>query len=43
MKTLALVIGNNEYHESAKLNNAVNDATSIKNEFEKLIRYNLKN
>lgn len=36
MKTLALVIGNNEYHESAKLNNAVNDATSIKNEFEKL-------
>jgi len=36
MKTLALVIGNNEYHKSAKLDNAVNDATSIKEVFERL-------
>lgn len=36
MKTLALIIGNNEYYEGHKLGNAVNDATSIKNEFEKL-------
>jgi Uncharacterized protein containing caspase domain len=36
MKTLALVIGNNEYHESEKLKNAVNDAIAIKEVFEKL-------
>lgn len=36
MKTLALVIGNNDYHENAKLQNAVNDAKGIKNVFEKL-------
>ncbi|MBS9767560.1 MAG: caspase family protein [Flavobacteriaceae bacterium] len=36
MKTLALIIGNNEYHESAKLDNAINDAKSIDNIFTKL-------
>jgi hypothetical protein len=36
MKTIALIIGNNEYHESAKLDNAVNDATSINKEFKRL-------
>lgn len=36
MKTLALIIGNNEYYEGARLDNAVNDATSIKKEFERL-------
>jgi len=36
MKTLALIIGNDKYYEGHKLGNAVNDATSIKNEFEKL-------
>tara|TARA_B110000908_G_C10177006_1_gene413696 strand:+ start:65 stop:1270 length:1206 start_codon:yes stop_codon:yes gene_type:complete len=36
MKTLALIIGNNEYHEGAKLDNAVNDATSIYKEFTRL-------
>lgn len=36
MKTLALIIGNNEYHENAKLTNAVNDARAIKDAFEKL-------
>jgi len=36
MKTLALVIGNNDYHENAKLQNAVNDAEGMKNIFEKL-------
>jgi len=36
MKTLALVIGNNEYHKNAKLDNAVNDATGIKEVFDRL-------
>lgn len=36
MKTLALVLGNNNYHETAKLTNAVNDATSIADVFKKL-------
>lgn len=36
MKTLAVVIGNNEYYEGAKLNNAVNDAHSIAETFERL-------
>jgi hypothetical protein len=36
MKTLALVLGNNNYDEGAKLKNAVNDATSIKDVFERL-------
>ena len=36
MKTIALVLGNNEYYEGAKLANAVNDATSIKEVFERL-------
>ncbi|WP_299840272.1 caspase family protein [uncultured Tenacibaculum sp.] len=36
MKTIALIIGNNEYHDSAKLDNAINDATSINKEFERL-------
>jgi len=36
MKTLALIIGNNDYHGSAKLDNAVNDATSINKEFLRL-------
>lgn len=36
MKTLALVIGNNEYYEEAKLTNAVNDAIGIKEVFDRL-------
>lgn len=37
MKTLAFVIGNNDYlEERAKLANAVNDATEISNVFERL-------
>lgn len=36
MKTLALVIGNNNYFQKHKLNNPINDATSIKQVFEKL-------
>lgn len=37
MKTLALVIGNNNYNGTSKLNNAVNDAKSVLEEvFEKL-------
>lgn len=36
MKTLALVIGNNAYHDGAKLTNAINDARAIKDVFEKL-------
>lgn len=36
MKTLALVIGNNEYYEGAKLTNAVNDAMAISEVFERL-------
>lgn len=36
MKTLALIIGNNEYNEGAKLTNAINDAVSIKQVFERL-------
>jgi len=36
MKTLALIIGNNDYFEGAKLDNAVNDATSINKEFKRL-------
>lgn len=36
MKTLALVIGNNEYFPKHKLDNPINDATSIKQVFEKL-------
>ncbi|WP_459213146.1 caspase family protein [Aquimarina rhabdastrellae] len=36
MKTLALVIGNNNYYDKYKLDNALNDAHSIKQVFEKL-------
>jgi hypothetical protein len=36
MKTLALIIGNNEYYEGAKLTNAINDAVSINQVFERL-------
>jgi len=36
MKTLALVIGNNNYYEKYTLDNALNDANSIKRVFEKL-------
>ena len=37
MKTLAFVIGNNDYlEERAKLANAVNDATEISKVFERL-------
>lgn len=36
MKTLALVIGNNSYHESAELTNAKNDAIAIQQVFERL-------
>jgi uncharacterized caspase-like protein len=36
MRTLALIIGNNEYYEGAKLTNAVNDAISINQVFERL-------
>ena len=36
MKTLALVIGNNKYEGDSKLDNAVNDAKSISETFEKL-------
>lgn len=36
MKTLALIIGNNEYNEGAELTNAINDAVSIKQVFERL-------
>jgi len=36
MKTLALIIGNNDYFEGAELDNAINDATSINTEFKRL-------
>ena len=36
MKTLALVIGNDNYYDKYKLDNALNDAHSIKQVFEKL-------
>lgn len=36
MKTLALVIGNDDYNKLRKLTNAVNDATEIGNIFQKL-------
>ena len=36
MKTLALVIGNDNYHKLKELTNAVNDATEIGNIFQKL-------
>jgi len=36
MKTLTLVIGNNEYYEGAKLTNAVSDATGMAQIFERL-------
>ena len=36
MKTLALVIGNNEYYAGAKLDNAVSDATAISQIFARL-------
>ncbi|MBP1168017.1 hypothetical protein JOE44_004901 [Chryseobacterium sp. PvR013] len=36
MKTLAIVIGNNEYHKGATLDNAVNDATAISEIFKRL-------
>ena len=36
MRTLALIIGNNEYYKGAKLDNAVNDAVSIQKVFERL-------
>lgn len=36
MKTLALVIGNNDYYEKFTLDNALNDAVSIRKVFERL-------
>jgi Caspase domain len=36
MKILAIVIGNNNYYENAKLDNAINDAKAIKDVFERL-------
>lgn len=36
MKTLALIIGNNEYHKGAELTNAINDAKAIYQVFERL-------
>lgn len=36
MKTLALVLGNNNYHDSAKLINAINDAKGVADIFERL-------
>ncbi len=36
MKTLALVVGNNNYSKNAKLENAINDAKAISEIFEKL-------
>lgn len=36
MRTLAVIIGNNNYHEGAKLTNANNDAICIKQVFERL-------
>jgi len=36
MRTLAVVIGNNEYYKNAKLENAVNDAKAIADVFAKL-------
>lgn len=36
MKTLALVIGNNDYYGKYKLDNPINDATGIKQVFERL-------
>lgn len=36
MKTLALVIGNNNYSKNAKLENAINDAKAMSSVFEKL-------
>jgi uncharacterized caspase-like protein len=36
MKTLALVIGNDNYYKKFTLDNALNDANSIKQVFEKL-------
>ncbi|PRY31038.1 caspase domain-containing protein [Spirosoma oryzae] len=38
MKTLALVIGNDDYYKKHKLENAVNDAISVKDVFERLER-----
>ena len=36
MRTLALIIGNNDYYEKYKLDNPINDATGIKHVFERL-------
>lgn len=36
MKTLAIIIGNDDYYKGYELGNAVNDATGIKDVFEKL-------
>ncbi len=36
MKVIAIVIGNNNYYEPYKLNNAVNDATSMADVFYRL-------
>jgi hypothetical protein len=36
MKTLALIIGNNEYYEGAKLDNPINDSRGIKDVFSRL-------
>lgn len=36
MRTLALVIGNNNYYKNAKLDNAINDATAMAEVFERL-------
>ena len=36
MKTLALVIGNNNYYENAKLDNAISDATAMSHIFRRL-------
>src|SRR6185312_6316938 len=36
MKTIALIIGNNDYYGRYKLDNPINDATGIKHVFERL-------
>ncbi|GEM_PF-4113449 len=35
MRTLALIIGNNDYYQNFTLDNALNDANSIKKVFER--------
>lgn len=36
MRTLAVIIGNNDYHQGAELTNAINDANGINEVFERL-------